>query len=281
MAKSLKVEDLAALLGQLVPLRYAEPWDNVGLLAGDPDQEIQSVLLTIDLTLAVVDEALEKGCQMVLCYHPPIFEGLKRIPTNTPVGRALSSGIALYSIHTAFDAVVGGVNDALAAGLGLCQVEPLRPFFKGVSPKETSGLAQVQEATDHRVGMGRVGILNPGQDVDEFLGQIKRAFQIPHLLVAGAFSSNKKLIRKVGVAAGAGGDLLKTALACGVDAFVTGEVRHHDALQSVASGTILVCLRHSSSERHALKPLKALLETHCPLLSFEISQKDTDPFEFY
>jgi dinuclear metal center YbgI/SA1388 family protein len=123
----MKLGDLLGTLDSVAPLRFAEGWDNVGLLAGDRGAAMERVLLTIDLTLPVVEEAQALRCDLVIAYHPPIFEGLKRIDARSPVGQALRHGIALYSPHTALDAALGGTNDVLADMAGLLSRAPLRP----------------------------------------------------------------------------------------------------------------------------------------------------------
>ncbi|MEZ4301020.1 MAG: Nif3-like dinuclear metal center hexameric protein [Polyangiaceae bacterium] len=120
------LHDVLAVLDRIAPLRHAEPWDNVGLLAGDPDSEIHRALLAIDLTPAVFDEAARHGCELVIAYHPPLFEAIKRVSSKSPVHRAIRDGIALYSPHTALDVAPGGTNDLLADILGLGARSPLK-----------------------------------------------------------------------------------------------------------------------------------------------------------
>lgn len=119
----MKVGDLTAALESIAPLSLAEPWDNVGLLAGDPDRDLTGpVLLTIDLTPSVLAEALSMEASAIVAYHPPLFSPVKRITPDTSRGRTilrcLEAGIAIHSPHTALDAVDGGVTDWLADGLG-------------------------------------------------------------------------------------------------------------------------------------------------------------------
>ncbi|HYF15706.1 MAG TPA: Nif3-like dinuclear metal center hexameric protein [Phycisphaerales bacterium] len=116
------VRDLAALMEAIAPLSYAEPWDKVGLLAGDGSRSLRGpVVLTIDLSEAVLDEARSVGAGAIVAYHPPIFEPLSRVTDATPrqrvVLRALESSIAIYSPHTALDAIPGGVTDWLCEGI--------------------------------------------------------------------------------------------------------------------------------------------------------------------
>jgi dinuclear metal center YbgI/SA1388 family protein len=126
-----RVSDLARALDSVAPSHLAEPWDNVGLLLGDPDAPCARALLTIDLTEAVLDEAVRRRADAVVAYHPPIFHPVKSLVRSEPSQRVLldaaAAGIALLSPHTALDAAHGGVNDWLASCIGLGPVRPLRP----------------------------------------------------------------------------------------------------------------------------------------------------------
>ena len=121
------LSDLVCALDDIAPIRNAEAWDNVGLIVGDPAQPVSKVMLTIDYTDAVAEEAKAAGCDAVVAYHPPIFEPLKRVTAGSVVFDALRRGVAIYSPHTALDVVAGGTNDMLADVLGLpAQRTPLR-----------------------------------------------------------------------------------------------------------------------------------------------------------
>ena len=124
----MKVSDLVAALEAIAPTRFAEGWDNVGLLAGDPAADVERLLLAIDCTGDVLDEARRVGAGMVVAYHPPIFEPLARVTAGSVVFDALKSGIALYSPHTALDVAPGGTNDVLGDVVGMTERAPLRPL---------------------------------------------------------------------------------------------------------------------------------------------------------
>lgn len=128
------LRDVLRALDGIAPLRHAETWDNVGLIAGDPDSEVTRALLTIDLTSAVADEAARERCELVVAYHPPLFEAVKSIPATSLIHRAIRDGIALYTPHTALDVAPGGTNDFLADVLGMAERAPL----KLVPPRETT-----------------------------------------------------------------------------------------------------------------------------------------------
>ncbi|HUX84393.1 MAG TPA: Nif3-like dinuclear metal center hexameric protein [Chitinophagaceae bacterium] len=127
----MKIREFVAPLENLAPLTYQEDYDNSGWIAGDPDQELRGALLTLDATGPVLDEAISKGCNLVIAHHPVIFRGLKKITGSTWVERvvirALREGITLYACHTNLDQMAGGVNRVISERLGLRQCRILAP----------------------------------------------------------------------------------------------------------------------------------------------------------
>ncbi|MBM4252741.1 MAG: Nif3-like dinuclear metal center hexameric protein [Deltaproteobacteria bacterium] len=260
----MKVHQIVRTLETIAPLKFAEEWDNVGLLAGDPDDDIDRVLLTIDMTLPVVHEAIQHRSGLIIAYHPPIFNGLKRIDARAAVGVALRHGIAFYSPHTALDAAIGGTNDVLADAVGLTDRIPIKPF------KEVAGT----KSDFLGVGMGRVGHVAP-TTAQELIARVKAQLGLSHVLVAGP--TEGVVIKKVAVAAGAASDLLRLAIRVGADALVCGELRHHDALAAAAAGLTVIVTRHSCSERQALTPLMNRLKDLHKETLFMLSECDADP----
>jgi dinuclear metal center YbgI/SA1388 family protein len=123
----MQLSTIIAILEEIAPPSLAESWDNVGLLSGDPNQDISGILLTIDYSPAVAEEARANQCDLVIAYHPPIFHPLKRLVAGSLVFDAIRRGVAIYSPHTALDVAEGGTNDLLADVLGLTDRQPLRP----------------------------------------------------------------------------------------------------------------------------------------------------------
>ena len=128
----MKLKDITAALEQIAPLHLAQDWDNVGLLTGDPDAPIRRILLTIDLTEPVLAEARAARAQLIVAYHPPLFQPIKRIipgQGDSPLlFDLIRANIAVYAPHTALDAAPGGVNDCLADLIGLTDPQPLEPL---------------------------------------------------------------------------------------------------------------------------------------------------------
>ena len=252
------LSDLLTILDRLAPLRYAEPWDNVGLLTGDPDAEIERALCTIDLTHAVLDEALAAGARLVIAYHPPVFEGLKRVRHGSILQRAIRADVAVWSPHTALDVAPGGTNDVLADAAGLVDRAPLK-------------ITSVADG----VGIGRIGTLPSPRPRAEILDRIKRELHLSALLVAGP---REGLCARVAMCAGAGRGLLDEAIAQKADVYLTGELPHHDALKAAAAGVTVACALHSNSERGTLPRLAKRLAAEAPAVTFTVSAADRDPF---
>jgi dinuclear metal center YbgI/SA1388 family protein len=167
---SLALADIVEQLERIAPTRFAEDWDNVGLILAPLDAaRISKALLTIDLTEAVLDEALEAGVQFIIAYHPPIFSGLKRLtlarPQERTLLRAIRAGMAIYSPHTSLDAAPGGVNDWLADAVGAGARTPLMPShelpasqrYKLVVFVPIEKVGVVRTALGALPGVGRVG----------------------------------------------------------------------------------------------------------------------------
>lgn len=252
---------LLAALEAVAPLALAEPWDNVGLLVDPPTpRPLRRVLLTIDLTEAVLQEALSTEADFIVAYHPPIFQPLKRLAMADARQRvllgAIAAGLPIYSPHTALDAAAGGVNDWLLGAFGdLAAVRPITP-------------AKV----DPRVGAGRLATLATPRRLEALLPDIKRWLGLAHVRVATA---DGRLIHTVAVCPGAGGSLLEGVQ--GSDLLLTGELRHHDVLSHTARGAAVVLTDHTHTERGYLVHLAARLAAHLPDLVFQTSAMDADP----
>jgi dinuclear metal center YbgI/SA1388 family protein len=255
------LRDLLAVLDAIAPLRWAEPWDNVGLLTGDPGASVTRVLLTVDVTHAVADEALREGCTLIVGYHPLLFEGIKRVRHDSVLHRAIHAGVAVYAPHTALDVAPGGTNDVLADALGMGERAPL----KVTAPAEGQGI-------------GRVGALTAPAPRHEVIARVKRALGLSAVLVAGPTEGE---VKRAAVCAGAGRGLLSEALAQRVDLYLTGELPHHDALRAAAAGVTVVSTLHSNSERATLVRLKARIEAALAggeSVTVRVSESDRDPY---
>lgn len=257
----MEFSDTLAVLERIAPLELAEEWDNVGcLLAPVRARSIRRILLTIDASPAVVDEALRKRAELVVAYHPPIFQPLNRLHPGDPLQarllKLIEGRVALYSPHTALDAVAGGVNDWLVAGI------------------------RARDAADSSIlgdGPGRLVEFRKGLDAEELVRRIQKWLGVSYLRVARPQGRGRR-IRRVAVCAGAGyGALAETA----ADVYVTGEMKHHDILAASARGAWVVLSEHTHTERGYLPTLKQALEREMAGCGVEVflSRTDRDPVE--
>lgn len=266
---------VVATLDTFAPLHLAEPWDNVGLLIEPPSpRPIRTILLTNDLTERVMQEALEARTDLIISYHPPIFKSLTRITQSNwkerIVARCLSSQIALYSPHTAWDSVQGGVNDWLAQFL---DAESSRPCVPNASAPSSLGAGRVLQL---RSGAEAAAEQTLGQLIDRF----KRHINIGKMNVAvGVRQSLQSPVHRVAVCAGSGASVLK-----GVDAdlYITGEMSHHDVLDAVHRNISVIACNHTNSERGFLGQfagvLSKLLDGQVQIV---VAKSDADPLVVY
>ncbi len=263
MAAHPALAEVVDVLQEIAPLELAAEWDNVGLLVAPSarPRPIARVLLTIDLTEAVAREAAKTRSELVVAYHPPIFHGWKRLAVDDPRQRAalatFAAGIAVYSPHTALDAAPGGIADWLCEGL-----------VAGKSP------ARLEACGDGE--FGRVLELAAPTTVGALLPRIRRLLGVRALRVAHTAAGARQRVRRIAVAAGAGGTVLRGQRA---DLWLTGELSHHEALAAVASGTTVVLGEHSNTERGYLRLLqKRLRDPFGKALAVRIATADRDPF---
>jgi dinuclear metal center YbgI/SA1388 family protein len=231
-----RLSHVVAALDDFYDPAWAEPWDAVGLVCGDPDQEVGRVMFAVDPVAAVVDEALEWGADLLITHHPLLLRPVHGVAATTPKGRLIhrliTRGAALFTAHTNADVADPGVSDALARAVGL--TGPLRP------------LAPADD--DPRRGLGRIGSLAEPLPLREFAA--RAAAGLPRtawgLRVAG---DPEREVREIAVCGGAGDSLLDTARAAGVDVYLTSDLRHHPASESGEhGGPTLIDAAHFATE---------------------------------
>ena len=223
-------------LHRLAPPELAEPWDNTGLLLGDGNREAESVLVCLDVTLAVLHEAIARNCQAVISHHPPIFKPLARIDLSEPAGKILQTAIvhdiALIACHTNLDSAEGGVSDALAKALGLDGCQPLQGKV---------GYAGA--------GLGRIGHYSASVAGKEFLRRVMAATANPTLPIAGEMPAT---IKTVALCGGSGSELAPWAQKQGADVYLSGEIKHSAARWAWESAFCIIDGGHYGTERLAV-----------------------------
>ncbi|XP_067641307.1 NIF3-like protein 1 [Eurosta solidaginis] len=264
MPRGRALQNVVLELEKFAPLKFAETWDNVGLLI-EPHKirPIRNILLTNDLTERVMQEAVDESVDLIISYHPPIFAPLKRITQQNwkerIVSICLGEGIALYSPHTAWDVVPGGVNDWLASALPCVDMQPIQPSVLG----------------GDFGGAGRT--FTTSLTLSEAIARVQRHIGHDVHLAIGVNHSLDTPITVVAVCAGSGASVLK---GCEADLFITGEMSHHDVLDANHQNTSVILCNHSNSERGFLRKfqnkLYDSLKGDCEII---ISEKDKDPLK--
>jgi dinuclear metal center YbgI/SA1388 family protein len=255
-------------LSDIAPLRFAEPWDNVGLLVGDRQSSIASVMTCLTITPEVVAEAVQKRVGFIIAHHPLPFKPLSRINSDSTAGRMLlaliAGGVAVYSAHTAFDSAPNGINAMWADKLGLNRIRALQPASDD----------------DESIGAGRYGVLPTPLAFDDFVTLVARVIGNPSTRSVAAHAEVKsKLVSKVAIACGSGGEFLAFATRRGCDALVTGEATFHTCLEARATGIGLVLTGHFHSERFAMVKLAETLAREFADISVFASEQDVDPLK--
>ena len=233
----MKVMDVTRAIEELAPLESALSWDNVGLLTGSGENEVTGVYLTLDVTRAAVEEAIQTGCNLIAAHHPLIFNPLKRVVTDDVEGllihTLITHNISVYAAHTNFDAVKGGLNDILAEAAGIA------------SPR--SFTAEELKTPDGGVldDFGRVGQLAAPMRFGEFAAEVKTRLNSPHARYVGDLD---KTVRTAAVVSGGGADHLHAARRAGADAFVSSDFKHHHAQYAAEVGLCLIDAGHFETE---------------------------------
>lgn len=251
------IQDLLHLLQRLIPNALAESWDNVGLLAGSPHKETHSVLLGLDPTLALVQQAKAQNIDLIITHHPAIFRPLKNIHTNTPTGAflaaALGADISVIACHTNLDAAAGGVSDLLARNLNLQDIRPLVPNQHEISPC---------------CGLGRIGTYANPLSAKDFLQQVQKACAPPWILEAGP---RPELIHRVAVCGGSCSEFAETALQQGAEVFLTSEVKHAVARWAEEAGLWLLDAGHFATEYPAMAAFAMTLHEKTAELGWSVN----------
>lgn len=260
----MKLQDAIQALNNIAPLYHAEEWDNVGLLINPlRPKTIRKVLLTIDLTEAVADEALSAKTDLIITYHPILFRPADRLDAASAYDRTVmklvQKNIAVYSPHTALDAVIGGVNDWLADGVGDGEVSVLQPI------------------PNSDAGQGRLVELKRPVKLKTLAQRIKAHLGLKNLRLASP--AEDSTIRTVALCAGAGSEAFRNITA---DCYLTGEMSHHNILAATQNGSHVILCEHTNTERGYLPVFAKILGKALGNgIDISISEIDSDPITFH
>lgn len=254
-----KAKDILDFVEALAPRSYMMDWDNCGLLVGDPDQEIRKILIALDPFEGPCREAAEGGFDLLLTHHPLLFTPARDVTTQTSVGRCLRTlirnNIAAINAHTNLDCAPGGVNDTLAARLGLSEVKVVDP------------------EGEHLLRAGTVEEM----PLQAFLSLVKEKLGCPGL----RYADGGKPVRRVCVGGGACGDMFRQALAAGCDTFVTSDVKYNQFWDAKDLGINMIDAGHFYTENPVCTILAEKLRAAFPELIIETSKIHGDCTNFF
>ena len=248
-------------MASFAPLELAESWDNVGLLIGRKSRPVRRIMTCLTVTPDSAQEAVDKSADLIISHHPVLFHAVKRLTDDSPAGAMLLNliehNIAVYAPHSAFDSAVRGINQRIAQGVGLNEIQAIE-----VLDEQTGA------------GIGRIGTLCKPTPLKELAQTVKEFLNCPNLDVVGA---PDKLVRRVAVTCGAAGSLFETVKKARADALILGETNFHTYLDAQANDMGLILPGHFATERFACCQLAEELADAFPELDVFASQKETQP----
>lgn len=234
----MKASEIIKLIESYCPVSLAEDWDNVGLLCGYEEKEVNRVMLTLDVTLDCVKRAARENIDMIISHHPILFKGIKRINYNTPQGELLrtliQNDINLYAAHTNMDIAAGGINDALAGILSLSDTDIL----------------------DDETGLGRIGFIDGAPTLKEFAKIVKERLSSECIRVCGDM---EKRLYKIAVASGSCSEVVSIAAKKGADVIITGDLKYHECIDFTDMGICLIDAGHYPTEIAVTKIFESIL----------------------
>lgn len=367
----MKVFEIGKKINEIAKLGLALDWDNVGLLVGDGNKNVKSAILAIDVTSAVIEEAKQAKADMIISYHPVIWDGLKQVTSEgdgSVVYELIRAGLPVFSVHTALDISLGGVNDHLAKMVGIEDGQAIGDFVNSPSevkyklvtyvPKESlekvtnamfkagagwignysrcgfsskgvgsfkplagskpyvgsrGKIEKVDEVRFETIvpaanidacvnalkashpyeecaydvfrlyndmrkfGLGRIGKLSQPVSIDSIVSKVKKATGAK---AVGFVGNRKRKVSKAAVCAGSCGKIINQVISQGAELYLTGELKHHQAMAAQEAGLSCLCLSHSVSERFMLKIFAKELGKKIKGVKLIVSKKDKDPFEW-
>ena len=243
---SMRCQDIIERIEKRFPREYACSWDNVGLLAGDREQETDTVYIALDATDEVIDAAAAAGAQLLLTHHPMIFGGLKSVTKDDYTGerliRLIRGGISYYAMHTNYDVL--GMADLAAGMLELTETEVLEEVLNGE-------------------GIGRTGRLPRAMTLEECAQHVKTCFSLPNVRIFGELN---KMVTTAAVSPGSGKSMARPAFEAGVDVLISGDIDHHTGIDMADCGMAVIDAGHYGIEHIYIEDMRKLLEKEFPSL---------------
>lgn len=239
------IKDIINKIESIAPKSYAEQWDNVGLMIGDEESDVRNVLVALDVTSDVVRQAIDNKCGLIISHHPMFFDSIKAIDFSQPIGKMIKAlienNISVYSYHTNIDAAEGGINTALADLFKLNNIHILQ-----------------ENENNNDVGIGRIGELSTPLSVKELCDFTKNVLDTP--FVRCVCKDENIIIKRLAVASGSCADLISLAKKKGAEAIITGDVKYHQALNSLDEDIVVIDAGHFPTEKIVLDIFRMLLK---------------------
>lgn len=268
----LKIRDIHNIVERHAPSILKESYDNVGLMVGDMECKVTSVLVSLDCTLKVIEEARQNNCNLIFTHHPLLFKKPDTITADTLIGekiiKLIENHINVYSCHTNLDSAEGGINDIIMELLDLnCNniIEPLKN----------------EDGRECKDGIGRISELEEPIILSELCNRVKRCLGISSLRYVG---HEFKLIKKIAVINGSGQNYINEAVLQGADCIITGDTTYHYVSDFEEQGIAVIDGGHFGTEWPAMRKVAVLLENEIKSLGFEnsvvLSKVNMDPYKY-
>ena len=271
---------MLSALEQFAPLPLQESWDNAGLQIGLTEAEVSGALLCLDVTEKVIDEAIAKGCNLVVSHHPLLFRGLKQVSdandVQRTVRRAIKADICVISMHTNLDNARAGVNWKIAERLGAQPIGPISPISP-ISPMSHIGpISPMGPSCPQEKSPWVLAVLPQPLEAAAFIALVKERFGVK---CAHCNELLQRPIQKVAICGGAGDFVLDEAIAAGADAFITGEMHYHQYFGHEQEIQICV-IGHYESEQFTTEIFQEIIQKECPGVPTFIAETNTNPIVY-
>ncbi len=257
------IKDIINLMEQLAPTYLKEDFDNVGLLVGNDETKVNKILLSLDVTDEVIDEAISQNCNLIISHHPIIFKSIKNINNKSEIGKKIikliKNDIAVYCSHTNLDSCNLGTNDVLFDLLSLKNKNVLIP-----------------NENDITCGLGRVGELQNSLNLEQFIQLVKEKLKLKTIVYCDDNDGLNKIVNKVGLCTGSAGKFqyISSAKKMGCDVYLTGDLDFHSAQLAKQFEIALIDGTHYATEVIVLNSIKKYLQNEDNSLNVIISSVD-------
>lgn len=268
----LKVEDIHNILEKRAPSILKENYDNIGLMVGDMKSEVKCILIALDCTLEVIDEAIRNNCNLIFTHHPLLFKRPYSITTDTLIGKKIikliRNDINVYSSHTNLDSVKGGINDIIMGKLGLIDYKVIEP-------------SRIKSYGEYGCGIGRIGSLAEPITLDGLCSKVKECLNVSSIRYAG---NEFKIINRVALINGSGQDYFDAARALGADCVITGDTTYHYVSDFQEQGIAVIDAGHFGTEWPAMEIVANFLRDEIKKRGFDctviLSKVNKNPYKY-